>query len=340
MTLLVVRSVPNTTFDAPTPRLVCGRTRRALRGWRDSTGCLRRLSSRISTGSPDVGNPTTTILTNCSGRLLGSTRERTVRNARDPDCLGTSRKGSSLSLTSGRERVTLPALIAGELRAQIETRDRCSRATSLPGHRELAASYEVSLGSAREAISLLIGDGLVETRHGRGTFVAEESHLPVRAAAPVGPRGGRGADRGAGAARAADRGDGRRARLRRPRPAAARGGRTDAGGRCRRRRVPRRGRRAFHLLVAEAAHNRFLRQAMHQLSRADPRGHRARRDGGHQPVRQPPVQRRRPRRARRRDRGRRPGRGAASSPRDPGRHHEFVIALYAIGTASPGRTGT
>lgn len=43
----------------------------------------------------------------------------------------------------------------------------------------------MSLGSVREAISILIGDGLVETRHGRGTFVAEESRLPSRSAGPV-----------------------------------------------------------------------------------------------------------------------------------------------------------
>src|SRR5579872_5334810 len=41
----------------------------------------------------------------------------------------------------------------------------------LPANRELAASLGVSLGSVREAISMLIGDGLVETRTTRGTFV-------------------------------------------------------------------------------------------------------------------------------------------------------------------------
>ena len=46
-----------------------------------------------------------------------------------------------------RERVTLPALIAGEFRAQIETRV-LHPGDQLPGHRDIAASYAVSLGSA------------------------------------------------------------------------------------------------------------------------------------------------------------------------------------------------
>jgi GntR family transcriptional repressor for pyruvate dehydrogenase complex len=43
----------------------------------------------------------------------------------------------------------------------------------------------VSLSSAREAISMLIGDGLIETRAGRGTYVAETLRLPPGVSAPV-----------------------------------------------------------------------------------------------------------------------------------------------------------
>ncbi len=94
------------------------------------------------------------------------------------------KKGLALSRTSTSERMTIPALIADDLRSQIVSR-ALHPGDQLPGHRQLAASYEVSLGAAREAISILIGDGLVETRHGRGTFVAEESQLAVRTAAPA-----------------------------------------------------------------------------------------------------------------------------------------------------------
>jgi GntR family transcriptional regulator, transcriptional repressor for pyruvate dehydrogenase complex len=75
-------------------------------------------------------------------------------------------------------------MIAGELRSQIANRI-LQPGDQLPGHRDLAAQYGVSLGSAREAISMLIGDGLIETRAGRGTFVAESSRLPAGVAAPV-----------------------------------------------------------------------------------------------------------------------------------------------------------
>jgi GntR family transcriptional repressor for pyruvate dehydrogenase complex len=43
----------------------------------------------------------------------------------------------------------------------------------LPGHRELAAMFSVGLSSVREAISMLASEGLVETRAGRGTYVQE-----------------------------------------------------------------------------------------------------------------------------------------------------------------------
>lgn len=72
-------------------------------------------------------------------------------------------------------------MIAGKLRARI-TDGALRPGDQLPGHRDLAAEFGVSLGSAREAISMLVGDGLIETRAGRGTFVAEPSRLPLSAA--------------------------------------------------------------------------------------------------------------------------------------------------------------
>lgn len=75
-------------------------------------------------------------------------------------------------------------MIATELRGQIE-RGALLPGDQLPGHRELAAQWGVSVGSAREAISMLVGDGLIETRAGRGTYVAEASRLPAGAHVPV-----------------------------------------------------------------------------------------------------------------------------------------------------------
>lgn len=158
----------------------------------------------------------------------------------------------------------MPALIAGELRAQIETRV-LQPGDQLPGHRNIAANYEVSLGSAREAISILIGDGLVETRHGRGTFVAEESRLAGRSTAPVSreeveelteARELLGLQIVAMAAERASADHIRRlrdvvARMQEVVSDAETYPDVDVD---------------FHLLVAEAARNRFLRQAMHELS--------------------------------------------------------------------------
>lgn len=72
---------------------------------------------------------------------------------------------------------SLPTIIANELREEIAA-GALRPGDQLPGHRILASRHGVSLSSAREAISMLIGDGLVETRAGRGTFVAEPDRRP------------------------------------------------------------------------------------------------------------------------------------------------------------------
>jgi DNA-binding FadR family transcriptional regulator len=77
---------------------------------------------------------------------------------------------------ANRKRETLPATIAATLRRQI-TSGELDPGRQLPGHRELAQQYGVSLSSMREAISMLVSAGLVETRAGRGTYVALDPPL-------------------------------------------------------------------------------------------------------------------------------------------------------------------
>ena len=60
-------------------------------------------------------------------------------------------------------RANLPASIASQLRGQI-LRGELGPGAQLPGHRDLASIYSVSVGSVREAISMLISTGLIETR--------------------------------------------------------------------------------------------------------------------------------------------------------------------------------
>ena len=83
-------------------------------------------------------------------------------------------------------RENLPAGIAAELRRRI-LEGKLDPGARLPGHRELAALYSVSVGSVREAISMLISAGLVETRAGRGTYVADGLAGDALAAASTPP---------------------------------------------------------------------------------------------------------------------------------------------------------
>jgi GntR family transcriptional repressor for pyruvate dehydrogenase complex len=80
----------------------------------------------------------------------------------------------------------VPAAVAAALRGRIAD-GRWAVGERIPGNRELAASYGVSMGSVREAISALISEGLIETRAGSGTYVAPT----VRLSKPSGRHGDR-----------------------------------------------------------------------------------------------------------------------------------------------------
>lgn len=62
--------------------------------------------------------------------------------------------------------------VAAHLRRQIETGKITGR---LPSLTELTEEFEVSQGVATRAVQLLVAEGLVETRSGRGTFVRRET---------------------------------------------------------------------------------------------------------------------------------------------------------------------
>jgi GntR family transcriptional repressor for pyruvate dehydrogenase complex len=75
-------------------------------------------------------------------------------------------------------RETLPRTIATELRRQIASGE-LKPGDQLPGHRELAGTFAVSVGSVREAISMLVSSGLIESRAARGTFVVDGRDVSV-----------------------------------------------------------------------------------------------------------------------------------------------------------------
>lgn len=81
-------------------------------------------------------------------------------------------------MTSGRPRRTAAAArqpkylrIYDDLASRI-TAGEYTPGTSLPSQRELSDHYQVTLMTLRQAIELLEGEALVETRPGIGTFVA------------------------------------------------------------------------------------------------------------------------------------------------------------------------
>lgn len=62
------------------------------------------------------------------------------------------------------------AELAADLRARI-LRGQWEPGHALPAEGELARTYGVALGTMRQAIALLVDQGLLERRHGKGTFV-------------------------------------------------------------------------------------------------------------------------------------------------------------------------
>jgi GntR family transcriptional regulator, transcriptional repressor for pyruvate dehydrogenase complex len=75
-------------------------------------------------------------------------------------------------------------MIAAELRRRI-TAGELRPGQRLPGHRELASGFAVSVGSVREAISMLVSAGLIETRAARGTFVVDATELSRADGSPL-----------------------------------------------------------------------------------------------------------------------------------------------------------
>jgi DNA-binding FadR family transcriptional regulator len=84
-----------------------------------------------------------------------------------------------------RDRTSAADHVVIDIRAQILSR-HLKRGTRLPSEKELAAHYEVSAPTIREAIRALSATNLVEARHGSGTYVtADGSALVASALAAV-----------------------------------------------------------------------------------------------------------------------------------------------------------
>jgi DNA-binding FadR family transcriptional regulator len=96
-----------------------------------------------------------------------------------------------------RERLLEPLspkkLGSGEVTARIRTeitRGNLANNTRLPAERELAAAYNVSRGTIRQALNRLSKDGLVSIKPGSGAYVTygadnEDAHSVVRQTGPL-----------------------------------------------------------------------------------------------------------------------------------------------------------
>jgi DNA-binding FadR family transcriptional regulator len=88
-------------------------------------------------------------------------------------------EGSALRSRSGRGSRSLANLLSEEFEAKIR-QGQLKEGDKLPTESDLVRSYDVSRTVVREALSKLQAAGLVETRHGIGTFV-----LPAPATASL-----------------------------------------------------------------------------------------------------------------------------------------------------------
>lgn len=73
-------------------------------------------------------------------------------------------------LISQRDSTPLPELVAQALREQIAG-GTLRPGQRLPSEPELASAYRVSRNTLRDALGVLVTEGLIVRRHGRGTFV-------------------------------------------------------------------------------------------------------------------------------------------------------------------------
>lgn len=84
---------------------------------------------------------------------------------------GRARQGLGPARPSAAQRQPKYLQIHARLHDRI-TSGQWPAGSSLPSQRELADEFGVSLMTLRQALQLLIDDGLVDTRHGSGTYVA------------------------------------------------------------------------------------------------------------------------------------------------------------------------
>jgi GntR family transcriptional repressor for pyruvate dehydrogenase complex len=82
-------------------------------------------------------------------------------------------------------RPNLSTIIAAQLRDMV-LNGELKPGDQLPGHRDLARRFGVSITAVREAISALMAAGVLQTHPGRGTFVSRSPRLDVESFTSLG----------------------------------------------------------------------------------------------------------------------------------------------------------
>lgn len=91
---------------------------------------------------------------------------------------------SDLEATGGRDAELAYMRVADDIAARI-TSGELAPGARLRSERDLAEYYEVAYGTVRRAMEVLRDRGLIETIHGRGTFVTSRDAGPPGSPGPA-----------------------------------------------------------------------------------------------------------------------------------------------------------
>jgi GntR family transcriptional regulator, transcriptional repressor for pyruvate dehydrogenase complex len=80
--------------------------------------------------------------------------------------------------------INVPVAVAQAIRDRVAAGE-WTPGERLPGNRQLATMFGVSMGSIREAISILSAEGMIRSRAGLGTFITNDPPLP--SSPPIAP---------------------------------------------------------------------------------------------------------------------------------------------------------
>jgi DNA-binding GntR family transcriptional regulator len=139
--------------------------------WGSYTRIAETLRARLALLAPGFPVPSETVLSGEFG-VARNTVRRALGQLAEEGLVGTVPGRGRVVLAPGVPVATLPAYrrIAADLQRAIASGD-LAPGDAVPSEARLTREYGVSRGTARQALSLLAGLGLVRVVHGKGRFV-------------------------------------------------------------------------------------------------------------------------------------------------------------------------